>query len=625
MPNPLRDFLFGTAQSPKRELVEAISPRRSFDDVILPESTRTALHYALNQIRKRELIFGRWGLGERHATGLGLAFNFAGPPGTGKTICAEAIAFALGKKLLLVRYSEMESLWAGETGKNVAAVFHSAREQDAVLFFDEADAIAGKRFANVTQGYQREANTVVNVLLKELEEFDGVVIFATNLAANFDPAFERRVRTHILFEMPGPKERAAIWKVQLHDRKTPVADDVDFDALGEKYEVAGGDIKNAVLKAAQIAASEPGPDVDKKILQRHFIQGMDDVMASRKVMEQSIYDKSGLGDGSHRTSENGGVPANFNPMQALSGLNGEWQRVAEDQQEAAVQLEEMARRIGNVELQANALPGIVERFDDAARERELQRDAHRREELEARLQVLGDEIRNSGREDLEERLQVLATQIRDGQREDMEARLQVLADEIRATQRGDTEERLQVLAEELEGARRRELDERLQALVRELEGARRGELEERLQVLASGIEAKIQAAEEERAREGRELRVHLESKVSEAGGRAEKATLALREQIEAERAGNALAIREQSENSAALFAQAREEWPRQLAAHAQEQNNALREVVQTGLKQNVEPLQAQMQLLAGRVKWAVYSAAAALLATIGAIIAFMRP
>jgi SpoVK/Ycf46/Vps4 family AAA+-type ATPase len=197
MPNPLRDFLFGTAQAPKRELVEAISPRRSFDDVILPESTRTALHYALNQIRKRELIFGRWGLGERHATGLGLAFNFAGPPGTGKTICAEAIAFALGKKLLLVRYSEMESLWAGETGKNVAAVFHSAREQDAVLFFDEADAIAGKRFANVTQGYQREANTVVNVLLKELEEFDGVVIFATNLAANFDPAFERpRAHAH---------------------------------------------------------------------------------------------------------------------------------------------------------------------------------------------------------------------------------------------------------------------------------------------------------------------------------------------------------------------------------------------------------------------------------------------
>src|SRR5207237_9727012 len=125
--------------------------------------------------------------------------------------------------LLVVRYTEVESLWAGETGKNVSALFHAAAEQDAVLFFDEADAIASRRFASITQGYQREANTVVNVLLKELEEFDGVVIFATNLAANFDPAFERRIRTHVLFEMPDVDSREKIWKVQL-SRRTPLAD-----------------------------------------------------------------------------------------------------------------------------------------------------------------------------------------------------------------------------------------------------------------------------------------------------------------------------------------------------------------------------------------------------------------
>jgi predicted nucleic acid-binding Zn-ribbon protein len=350
MANPLRDFFFGTI-NPKRDLVEALTPRRSFDDVILPASTRQQLDHALNQIRKRDLIFNRWGLGERHATGQGLAFNFAGPPGTGKTICAEAIAFALGKKLLVVRYSEMESLWAGETGKNVAAVFHSASEQDAVLFFDEADAIAGRRFTHVTQGYQREANTVVNVLLKELEEFDGVVIFATNLATNFDPAFERRVRTHILFEMPGAKERAEIWKVQLHARKTPLAADVDFAALGEKYAIAGGDIKNAVLKAAQIATSEPGPDIDKKIHQRHFEQGMTEVMGAKKVMEQSLFSD---GDGSHA-------------MSALSSMNGAWQEMSRTQEGVAEQIEDLNARIGEVERQAHAFPGIVERFDDAAR------------------------------------------------------------------------------------------------------------------------------------------------------------------------------------------------------------------------------------------------------------------
>ena len=383
MANPLRDFLFGTMQQPKRELVEAIEPRRTFDDVILPDSTRLALKHALNQIRKRDLIFGRWGLGERHMTGQGLAFNFAGPPGTGKTVCAEAIAQALEKKLLVVRYSEMESLWAGETGKNVAAVFHSAREQDAVLFFDEADAIAGKRFANVTQGYQREANTVVNVLLKELEDFDGVVIFATNLAANFDPAFERRVRTHILFEMPGPKERAQIWRVQLHGSKTPLAEDVDFEALGEKYVVAGGDIKNAVLKAAQIAAGEDGADADKKIHQRHFVAGMDDVMASKRVMAQSIY---GDGDGSHRSS------ADLQAMNTLNGLSGAWEELSQGQGNLEVQVDEIARRVGEVELQNRALPGIVERFDDAARVAQNTL----REELEKRLDETGGRLDENG-------------------------------------------------------------------------------------------------------------------------------------------------------------------------------------------------------------------------------------
>jgi hypothetical protein len=218
-----------------------------------------------------------------------MAFNFAGPPGTGKTICAEAIAAALGKRLLLVRYSELESQWAGVTAKNVAAVFGSAQEQDAVLFFDEADAIASRRFTQMDQGYQREANAVVNVLLREVEAFPGVVIFATNLAANFDPAFERRIRTHILFEMPGPDEREKIWRAQIHARKTPLAEDVDFRALAERYPGSGGDIKNAVLKAAQAAVAEPGEDAQKRISQQHFAQAMDEVVSARRVMDQSLF------------------------------------------------------------------------------------------------------------------------------------------------------------------------------------------------------------------------------------------------------------------------------------------------------------------------------------------------
>jgi SpoVK/Ycf46/Vps4 family AAA+-type ATPase len=279
--------LFGSGA---RRAVESIEPRRTFHDVILPASTRRALDQALVQVTSYDLIFNKWGLGERHPTGLALAFNFAGPSGTGKTICAEAIAHKLGRRLLVVRYAELESMWMGETPKNIAAVFNLAREQRALLLFDEADAIASRRSGSVEHGFQREGNLIVSVLLQELESFRGVVIFATNLAANFDPAFERRIRTHVLFEMPGLDEREQIWRVQMHPSLTPLAPDVDFRALAEHYEVSGGDIRNAVLKAALAAAAEPGRDGSKAIHQRHLEEGIRDVLAGKRVMQQSLFE-----------------------------------------------------------------------------------------------------------------------------------------------------------------------------------------------------------------------------------------------------------------------------------------------------------------------------------------------
>jgi SpoVK/Ycf46/Vps4 family AAA+-type ATPase len=323
MADSIRDLFFG---APARDLVEGIIPRRSFDDVVLPATTHRALNNALALVRKHDLIFRQWGLAERHTTGLGLAFHFAGPPGTGKTVCAEALAYTLEKKLLVVRYAELESRWVGQTAKHVAAVFRAAERQDAVLFFDEADAIAGRRFTSLAAAYEREANAVVNVLLHELESFPGVVIFATNLAANMDPAFERRIRTHILFEMPNLEERERIWGVQLHARKTPLADDVDFRALAETYPRSGGDIKNAVLKAAQIATMEPGPDATKRIHQRHFVQGMEEVIASQAVMAQSLFDEPGAAP----------VP-------------GLLERMAEGQEELRAELGLLAERLDDME------------------------------------------------------------------------------------------------------------------------------------------------------------------------------------------------------------------------------------------------------------------------------------
>jgi SpoVK/Ycf46/Vps4 family AAA+-type ATPase len=314
MPTPIRDFIAGRIGG--RRAVETIATHRTFADVILPPRTRAALDEALSLVRSHELIFTQWGLGERHSSGLGLAFNFAGPPGTGKTICAEAIATVLGKKLLSVRYAEMESMWAGETPKNVAAVFRLATEEGAVLFFDEADAIASRRSTGAVQGYQRESNTVVNVLLKELESFNGVVIFATNLAVNFDPAFERRIRTHVLFEMPGVDEREQIWKVQFHPQKTPLAEDVNFRVLAERYAVSGGDIKNAVLKAATMAAAEPGLDAAKKINQWQLERAMDEVVGGKSVMQQSLF-----GEGEQSSDER--------LMKAIEAAEVRWQKSAQ--------------------------------------------------------------------------------------------------------------------------------------------------------------------------------------------------------------------------------------------------------------------------------------------------------
>src|SRR5688500_12489403 len=158
MTTPLFSLLTGFGS---RRVAETVTPERTLADVVLPPQTRRTLEQALAQVHNHALIFDRWGLGERHASGLGLAFNFAGPPGTGKTICAEAIAHALGMKLLVVDYAEAESMWLGQTPKNIVSTFRAAVEQNAVLLFDEADAIATRRSAGAILRHDREMNLTI--------------------------------------------------------------------------------------------------------------------------------------------------------------------------------------------------------------------------------------------------------------------------------------------------------------------------------------------------------------------------------------------------------------------------------------------------------------------------------
>jgi AAA+ superfamily predicted ATPase len=286
--------------TPEEALFDVRTPEIGFEEVILPAETLRDIRTALVQIRKHPLLVERWGVGERYRMGRGLAFNFAGPPGTGKTLTAEAVAKELDRPLMTVKYSGLESKWIGETGKHLAAVFAAARRQEAVLFFDEADAIASRRTANM-EGSGRHYNQTVNILLHELERYEGVVIFATNLAANFDPAFERRIQSHILFRMPDAEERERIWRAHMPPR-APLAPDVDLRRLAEEFEMAGGDIRNAMLKAVHLAALDDAPDEALQITQEHLLAGARSILHARTVMAQSILEKA---DGQRRAEEGG--------------------------------------------------------------------------------------------------------------------------------------------------------------------------------------------------------------------------------------------------------------------------------------------------------------------------------
>lgn len=225
-------------------------PRWKFSDVYIAPRTKTIIDKSLLIARHRKELFQDWGLGNGQQNGRAIVFNFYGPSGTGKSMTAEAIAGMLGKKVYAVNYSELESKYVGETPKNIEKVFRLAKEDDAVLIFDEADSFLGKRLTNVTQSADYGVNITRSVMLLELEQFDGIVIFTTNLISNYDEAFKRRILASVPFEMPDVTAREQIWQLYLQ-KGVPLAGDVLPATLAAKYEnISGADIRDIVLYAA---------------------------------------------------------------------------------------------------------------------------------------------------------------------------------------------------------------------------------------------------------------------------------------------------------------------------------------------------------------------------------------
>lgn len=255
----------------------------TLNDVILSETTKHQVDLILAEIEYQDLIYQEWGMAEKHKLDKALSVNFSGLPGTGKTLTAEAVAHALNLKLLDVPYEQIESKYVGETPKNIRGAFDFATQNNAVLFFDEADSFLGKRLENVTQSTDTAVNLTRSVMIKQLSAYEGVVIFATNLIRNYDPAFISRIRWKVQFDLPNEGAREKIWEGQIPS-KLPLADSVNFAELAKEFdEISGRDIKNAVFQAVVSAAREKKTKEEKRVTQPYLWEAITEIVKANKA------------------------------------------------------------------------------------------------------------------------------------------------------------------------------------------------------------------------------------------------------------------------------------------------------------------------------------------------------
>jgi len=220
---------------------------------VLPKDQLEILQELLNTVKKRPFVLHEWGLREKLTASAGIAVLFTGPPGTGKTMAAEVLAGELGLDLYKINLSSVVSKYIGETEKNLEKIFNEAESSNAILFFDEADAIFGKR-SEVKDAHDRYANIEVSYLLQRMEDYDGVTILATNLRANLDDAFMRRLQFALDFPFPEAVDRVRLWNTLFPD-DLPSDPELDLERMAEHFRLAGGNIRNIIVSAAYLAAT----------------------------------------------------------------------------------------------------------------------------------------------------------------------------------------------------------------------------------------------------------------------------------------------------------------------------------------------------------------------------------
>ena len=253
----LHDAVRGVLDAKLTTLGTRLAWRQTWYDLVLPDDAVDDIVEFVARVRHRRLVYETWGMARKVAKGMGLSALFSGPPGTGKTMVAGLIAQELGLDLYQIDLSKVVSKWIGETEKNLGELFDAAEAGHALLLFDEADSLFAKR-TQVNTSNDRYANLEVNYLLQRLEAFTGIVILTTNHDTTIDDAFRRRLSLRIEFAMPAPPERERIWRAMLTEGPA-LAPDLDLASLAHRFEMSGGYIRNAALRAAFLAANDGTP------------------------------------------------------------------------------------------------------------------------------------------------------------------------------------------------------------------------------------------------------------------------------------------------------------------------------------------------------------------------------
>lgn len=270
-------------------IYELTKPKFSLQDLILPIVTQACIDDFLSYKRHENLIFQSWGLAETHQQQRQIAINLYGDSGTGKTLAAHAIANELQKPLLIVDYAAVESKYVGETSKNLTQIFKQAKEQQAIIFFDEADAILSRRVTNMTQATDTSVNQTRSVLLTLMNDHEGLIIFTTNFIENYDPAFLRRILAHIKFNLPDVACREQLWKKYIPSN---LPHNTNYKSLAEISEnLSGSDISNCVLKAALSAARKGANQLDISYFQQAITETISSKFANLNKSEMNVKER----------------------------------------------------------------------------------------------------------------------------------------------------------------------------------------------------------------------------------------------------------------------------------------------------------------------------------------------